>query len=79
MSSHALDVQPPLSPEAQGKPGEDNYKRFDLRFAAHAIRRAVEELDRLGVEKYENGDGDEWSILKRIQLLAAEVEDGKQT
>jgi hypothetical protein len=48
--------------------------------AQYEVRRATEELDRAGVEKYDNrerndstddSEGAEWSIQKRIRMLAA--------
>jgi hypothetical protein len=55
----------------------------ELRSLRYEVGRATEELDRSGVEKYDNrprtdstddSEGAEWSIQKRIKLLAAERE-----
>jgi hypothetical protein len=52
----------------------------ELRSLRYEVRRATEELDRAGVGKYDtrpridstdDSEGTEWSIQKRIKLLAA--------
>jgi hypothetical protein len=61
-------------------PGEEPAEPYELRSARYEIRRATEELDRAGVEKIDNEErsdstddsaGSEWSIQKRISMLAA--------
>lgn len=59
----------------------------ELRCLRYQIRRATEELDRAGVEKYDNrpradstddSEGTEWSIQKRIKLLAESPVDAER-
>lgn len=66
--------------------GEEAAKPYELRAARYEIRRATEELDKLGVEKYDNrepssdstdesmGCGAEWSIQHRIPLAVKSAE-----
>jgi hypothetical protein len=69
----------PVAPQVG--PGEDAARPYELCSLRYEVRRATEELDRAGVEKYDNREstdstdesvGPEWSIQKRIELLAAE-------
>lgn len=68
--------------EAEKLRGELAQARSNLRYHEHHERKAIEELDDLGVEKFDSEDrmdstddsaGQEWSIYMRIRLLAGKL------